>query len=63
MPVDPRQCLTRVSLPTAPRQRGSAMQEFHCPLPQRGVALHCKGCTAHEAGEKQESHCPLPPGQ
>ena len=28
-----RQCIARVALPTAPRQRSIALQEFHCPLP------------------------------
>ena len=38
-------------MPIPPRQCGSASQEFHCPQPPGGVAVHCRSTTAH---------CPLP---
>ena len=34
-----RQCNAGVPLPSAPRQWGSVLQEFHCPLPQ--AVRHC----------------------
>ena len=34
-------------MPTAPRQSGSALQEFICPLPPGNEAVHCKSSTAH----------------
>ena len=34
-------------MPTAPRQLGSALQEFHCALPAGREAMYCKSCTAH----------------
>ena len=42
-----RQCVAGVALPTAPRQSGSALQEFDCPLPQGSEAVHCRSCTVH----------------
>ena len=60
------QCIAGVTLPTAPRQSGSALQEFHCPLPQGSEAEHCRSCTAHwpqaVGSALQEVHCPLLPG-
>ena len=44
-------CKAGAPLPTAPRRCGSAVQEFHCPLPRRSEA-RCTSSTAH---------CPLPP--
>ena len=34
-------------MPIAPRQWGTALQEFHCPLPRGTAALHCTSSTAH----------------
>ena len=42
-----RQCIARVPLPTAPRQRGSVLQELHCPLLWDTEAVHCRSSTAH----------------
>ena len=42
-----RQCIAGVPVPTTPRQRGSALQEFHCPLPPGSVAVRCKSSTTH----------------
>ena len=33
--------------PTAPRQRGSALQELQCPQPPGTEAVKCRSCTAH----------------
>ena len=41
------QCIVRVALPNATKHCGSALHEFHCPLPLGGEALPCKGSTAH----------------
>ena len=38
-----RQCIAGIALPTAPRQRGSVLQESHCPL----RPVYCRGSTAH----------------
>ena len=46
-----RQCIAGVTLPAAPRQCGSALQELHCLLPPGSEAVHCR-----------KFHCPLPPG-
>ena len=46
-PLTVRQCIAGVPLPTAPRQCGSALQGFHCPLPPGSAAVHCKSCTSH----------------
>ena len=42
-----RQCNAGVPLPTAPRQCGGALQEFHCPLPLGSEAVQCRSSTAH----------------
>ena len=42
-----RQCIAGVALPTAPKQWGSALQGFHCPLPPGSEAVHCSSSTAH----------------
>ena len=34
-------------MPTAPRQWGSALHEFHCPLPPGSEAVYCRRSTAH----------------
>ena len=39
------QCIGGVKLPTAPRQRGSALQELRCPLLSGSEAVHCRSCT------------------
>ena len=38
-----------VAMSTAPRQWGSVLQEFHCPLPPGSETVHCRSwsCTAH----------------
>ena len=41
-------------MPTAPRRCGSALQEFHCPLPPGSEVVHCRSCT---------THCPQAVGQ
>ena len=41
------QCIAGVALSAAPRQRGSALQELHCLLPQGSEAVHCRSCTVH----------------
>ena len=59
MPTNPRQCgnalqeyrsLDSVRLldrtPRPPSWWARALQEFHCPLPLSGVAVHDKSCTA-----------------
>ena len=40
-------CAARVPLLTAPRQCGSALQAFHCPLSGGSKAVHCRSSTAH----------------
>ena len=40
-------CMTVIALPTAPKQCGTALQEFYRPLPPGSVAVYCKGSTAH----------------
>ena len=57
-------CIVAVPLPTAPRQCGSALQEFHRPLPPGSVAVHCSSPTAPKqcGSALQEFHRPLPPG-
>ena len=42
-----RRCLAGVALPFAPRQRGSALQESHCPMPPGSEAVCCRRSTAH----------------
>ena len=45
-----RQCNAGFALPTAPRQRSSALQQkrdLHCPLPPGSEAVFNRSCTAH----------------
>ena len=53
-------------MPTAPRRCGSALQEFHCPLPPGSEVVHCRSCTTHcpqKGGSAlQEFCCLLPEG-
>ena len=42
-----RRCSAGVALSTAPRKRGSALQELHSPLPPGSEAVHCTSCTAY----------------
>ena len=44
-------------MPTAPRQWGSALQEFHCPLPPGSEVVHCRSCTAHCPKGSEAVHC------
>ena len=57
-----KQCIAGVSLPNAPRQRGSVFQELHCPLPPRSETAYCRSCTAHcpEAVRQYVEGVPLP---
>ena len=34
-------------MPTAPGQWGSALQEYHCPLPPGSEVVHCRSSNAH----------------
>ena len=40
------QCVAGFPLPAAPRQCGSALQEFQCPLAPSAVAVHSRSYTA-----------------
>ena len=40
------QCIAGVALPTDPKKRGSALQEFQCLLPPGSEAVHCRSSTA-----------------
>ena len=42
-----RQGLAKVPLPAAPRQRGSTLQEVHCPLLLCSEAVRCMTPNAH----------------
>ena len=61
------QCIARVPLPTAPRQRGSALHELRCPLPPGRGAVCRRSSTAHCPGQGgsvlQEMPGPLPQGR
>ena len=37
-----RQCIATVALPTTPRQCGTKLWDFHCPLPPGIVVVHCR---------------------
>ena len=47
MPQAVRRCVAEVPLHASPRQQGSALQEFHCPLPLGSEKVYCRSCTAH----------------
>ena len=51
-PYAVRQSTSRASLLVAPRQCGSVLLEFHCPLPRGSVAVYYRSSTA--------PHWPLP---
>ena len=57
-----RQCIAEGPLPTAPRQWGSLLQEFICPLPPGSEALRCRRSTAPcpQAVEQRIAKVPLP---
>ena len=49
-----RQCIAGVALPTASRQCGSALQEFHCPLPSAykcSAAGHTQCSAVHSTNQ------------
>ena len=62
-----RQSIAGAALPTAPRQCGSGLQEWHCPLPPGSEAVHCRSCTAHCSQAVRQCIAgvalPTPPGQ
>ena len=51
-------CIAGVLLPTAPKECGIALHEFHCPLPSSSVAVNCTSSTPHYPEALRELHCP-----